>query len=193
MNIKSALFLKSATHPEEYPDATIGEVAFIGRSNVGKSTLINGLLGRRSLVRTSRTPGRTQTLNFFVINDAFFLVDLPGYGFAKAPKHIKNRWEPMIKTYLRKRTNLKSVVLLFDVRRIPCQEDIRMLDWLEEFNVPTIPVITKVDKVGHGERAAQVFKIAQATALSPEAFSFYSCITHEGKEDIWDRIENVLE
>lgn len=192
MIVKSALYYKSAMSLEQYPDSFFGEVAFIGRSNVGKSSLINGLLGRRSLVRTSRMPGRTQTINFFLINDVFFLVDLPGYGFAQAPKEVKKKWEPMIRTYLCQRSNLKAVILLLDVRRIPSDEDIRMLNLLEEYEIPTIPVITKVDKVKPGEKARQVGKISQAAALSQDAFSFYSNITMEGKEDIWERIETAL-
>ncbi|NLV23412.1 MAG: YihA family ribosome biogenesis GTP-binding protein [Deltaproteobacteria bacterium] len=190
--VKSAQFVKSAVGADHYPDTPCGEVAFIGRSNVGKSTLINGLLGRRSLVRTSRTPGRTQTINFFLINDAFFLVDLPGYGFAKAPREVRKQWEPMIRGYLSRRSQLKAVILLLDIRRIPNEEDIRMLDWLEEYTVPTIPVLTKVDKVGHGERSAQMDRISRITALSREAFSCFSSVTREGREDIWDRIENAL-
>ncbi len=190
--VKSAQFVKSATGPDHYPDTSFGEVAFIGRSNVGKSTLINGLLGRRSLVRTSRTPGRTQTINFFLINEVFFLVDLPGYGFARAAKEVRKQWEPMIRNYLSGRPNLKAVVLLLDIRRIPNEEDIRMLDWLEEYGIPTIPVLTKVDKVGHGERSSQTGKIAQSTALPKEAFSCFSSVTREGREDIWDRVENAL-
>jgi GTP-binding protein len=190
--IKSAQFIKSATAPDHYPDTSFGEVAFIGRSNVGKSTLINGLLGRRSLVRTSRTPGHTQTINFFLINDSFFLVDLPGYGFARAPREVKRQWEPMIRRYLGQRSNLKAVVLLLDIRRVPSEEDIRMLDWLEEYGIPTIPVLTKVDKVGQGERSAQMEKISRTANLSKEAFSFFSSVTREGREDIWDRIENAF-
>ena len=128
-----------------------------------------------------------------MINDGFFFVDLPGYGFARAPKEVKRQWTPMIRRYLSQRSTLKAVVLLLDIRRAPGEEDIRMLDWLEEYEIPTIPVLTKVDKVGRGERSAQMEKISRITTLPKEAFSLFSSVTREGKEDIWGRLENVLD
>lgn len=193
MIIRSTAFIKSATRPGNYPEASLPEVAFAGRSNVGKSTLINTLVNRRGLVRTSSTPGRTQLLNFFDINGEFSLVDLPGYGFAKVPLAVKKDWGPMVRTYLERREQLKGVVVLFDIRRIPREEDLDLLDWLEEFEVPTIPVITKVDKISRNRRAAQVKPILEATGLPLEAFSFFSSLSKEGREDIWERIEDALE
>ena len=192
MIIRTASFFKSAVSPAQYPSADRPEVAFIGRSNVGKSTLINSLLGRRSLVRSSRMPGRTQMLNFFLINDAFFLVDLPGYGFAQAPREVRLKWLPMIRNYLCERKNLRAVVLLLDIRRIPSEEDLDMLDLLEDFSIPAIPVITKVDKVKRSERIAQQKQIARTTGLEEDNFSCFSSVTHEGDEDIWERIETAL-
>lgn len=193
MIIRSTAFIKSATNPGNYPEASLPEVAFAGRSNVGKSTLINSLVNRRGLVRTSSTPGRTQLLNFFDINGEFSLVDLPGYGFAKVPLAVKKDWGPMVRTYLERREQLKGVVVLFDIRRVPREEDLDLLDWLEEFEVPTIPVITKVDKISRNRRAAQVKPILEATGLPLEAFSFFSALSKEGREDIWERIEDALE
>lgn len=193
MIIRSTAFIKSATRPGNYPEASLPEVAFAGRSNVGKSTLINTLVNRRGLVRTSSTPGRTQLLNFFDINGEFSLVDLPGYGFAKVPLAVKKDWGPMVRTYLEQREQLKGVVVLFDIRRVPREEDLDLLDWLEEFEVPTIPVITKVDKISRNRRAAQVKPILEATGLPLEAFSFFSALSKEGREDIWERIEDALE
>lgn len=193
MIIRSTAFIKSATRPGNYPEASLPEVAFAGRSNVGKSTLINTLVNRRGLVRTSSTPGRTQLLNFFDINGEFSLVDLPGYGFAKVPLAVKKDWGPMVRTYLERREQLKGVVVLFDIRRVPREEDLDLLDWLEEFEVPTIPVITKVDKISRNRRAAQVKPILEATGLPLEAFSFFSALSKEGREDIWERIEDALE
>jgi len=191
--IRSTAFIKSATRPGNYPEASLPEVAFAGRSNVGKSTLINTLVNRRGLVRTSSTPGRTQLLNFFDINGEFSLVDLPGYGFAKVPLAVKKDWGPMVRTYLERREQLRGVVVLFDIRRVPREEDLDLLDWLEEFEVPTIPVITKVDKISRNRRAAQVKPILEATGLPLEAFSFFSALSKEGREDIWERIEDALE
>lgn len=192
MIIRSTTFIKSATRPGNYPETSLPEVAFAGRSNVGKSTLINTLVNRRGLVRTSSTPGRTQLLNFFDINDEFSLVDLPGYGFAKVPLAVKKNWGPMVRTYLERREQLKGVVVLFDIRRVPREEDLDLLDWLEEFEVPTIPVITKIDKISRNRRAAQVKPILEATGLPLEAFSFFSALSKEGREDIWERIEDAL-
>jgi len=190
--IRSAVFYKSATRPSNYPDSARPEVAFAGRSNVGKSSLINVLIERKKLVRTSSTPGRTQLLNFFDINDAFSLVDLPGYGFAKVPLAVKKDWGPMIRTYLESRTNLRAVVLLFDIRRIPRDEDLQLLDWLEEFAIPTIPVITKADKVSRNQRAKHVRQIAEATGLPKDAFSLFSALAKEGRDEVWERIEQAF-
>lgn len=193
MIIKSTVFVKSATQPGNYPEGLLPEVAFAGRSNVGKSSLINVLVNRRALVRTSSTPGRTQLLNFFDVNETFSLVDLPGYGFAKVPLAVKKNWGPMVRTYLEKRANLKAVVVLFDIRRVPREEDLQLLDWLEEFSIPTIPVLTKVDKIGRGERARQIKPILEVTGLPRDAFSLFSATSREGRESIWERIEAALE
>lgn len=194
MKITSAEFIKSATNPSNYPPPELAEVAFAGRSNVGKSSLINVLVNRKSLVRTSSTPGRTQLLNFFDINaGSFSLVDLPGYGFAKVPLAVKKAWGPMMRTYLEQRECLKGVVFILDIRRTPRDEDIQMLDWLEEFEVPTIPVITKVDKLKRSQRERQLKEIAAATGLPREAFSLFSALTKEGKDEIWERIEDALD
>lgn len=192
MIIKSATFVKSATKPSNYPADEFSEVAFAGRSNVGKSTLINTLVNRRGLVRTSSTPGRTQLLNFFDINGEFLLVDLPGYGFAKVPLSVKKEWGPMVRTYLEKRPQLRAVVILFDIRRIPREEDLQLLDWLEEFGIPTIPVITKIDKVTKTRRPAQIKPILETTGLPRDAFTLFSALTKEGRDEIWERIEDAL-
>lgn len=193
MQIKSAEFIKSATRPGHYPPEQHPEIAFAGRSNVGKSTLVNTLVGRKKLVRTSSTPGRTQLLNFFSINGTFSLVDLPGYGFAKVPLAVKREWGPMVRTYLQVRQNLRGLVILFDIRRVPREEDIQLLDWLEEFGVPTIPVVTKADKVSRSQRRKHLLAIAEATGLPVDAFSVFSALSREGREEIWERIETVLE
>lgn len=193
MVIKSAEFVKSATRPAQYPEAELPEVAFVGRSNVGKSSLVNVLTGRKALVRTSSTPGRTQLINFFVVNGAFRMVDLPGYGFARVPVRVKRQWGPMIRTYLEKRETLRAVVFILDIRRTPNEEDLQLLDWLEEFGVPTIPVITKTDKVKRRELDQGLKRIAEATGLPGDAFTLFSATTRRGREEIWERIEDAFE
>ena len=192
MLIKSAEFVKSATRPDNYPTSDLPEVAFAGRSNVGKSSLINVLVNRKALVRTSSTPGRTQLLNFFDINGTFSLVDLPGYGFAKVPLAVKKDWGPMVRTFLERRHNLRAVVILFDIRRVPREEDLQLLDWLEEYQIPTIPVLTKVDKVSRGQREKQIKPILDATGLPRDAFSLFSALNREGRDEVWERIEAAL-
>lgn len=192
MKIHATEFIKSATRPGNYPPPVLPEIAFAGRSNVGKSSLINVLVKRKNLVRTSSTPGRTQLINFFSVNNQFNLVDLPGYGFAKVPLAVKKAWGPMIRTYLETRETLKAVVFILDIRRVPREEDIKLLDWLEEFSVPTIPVITKIDKVNRSQRERQLKKIADETGLSNDAFSLFSAMKKEGDDEIWERIEEAL-
>jgi GTP-binding protein len=193
MLIKSADFVTSAPALASCPPSEWPEIAFAGRSNVGKSSLINCLLNRKGLVRTSSTPGRTQLLNFFAINESLYFVDLPGYGFARAPRSVRERWQPMVHGYLRGRSNLRAVVWLLDVRRDPSEEDLRFLDWLEESEIPTIPVITKVDKVSRNELARRVAKIASSTGLSTELLTPFSVLTRQGCEEVWELIALALE
>jgi len=188
VKVASAEFVTSAVKPQGYPESELPEVAFVGRSNVGKSSLINVLVNRKSLVRTSRTPGRTQLINFFDIDGRLMLVDLPGYGFAKVPLAVKKSWGPMIRTYLGERPNLRAVIFILDIRRVPSADDLEMLDWLEEFEIPTIPVVTKVDKLSKNETARQVKKIAAATGLPEEVFSLFSAHTRKGRDEVWERI-----
>jgi GTP-binding protein len=190
--IKHAEFIKSAVKPNQYPESELPEIAFAGRSNVGKSSLINVLLNRKNLVRTSSTPGRTQLLNFFNVNDLFTLVDLPGYGYAKVPLAVKREWGPMMETYLSRRSNLRGVVLILDVRRTPGEEELQMLQWLRSYSIPPILVVTKCDKVSRNERAKQSAAIAAALGVKREEFTFFSALSREGKEQVWERIETHL-
>jgi GTP-binding protein len=192
MVIQSVNFVTSAPGLSACPLSPWPEIAFVGRSNVGKSSLINTLLNRRGLVRTSATPGRTQMLNFFAINESLHFVDLPGYGFARAPRAVREKWQPMIRDYLGRRQNLKAVVWLLDSRREPSQEDLQFLDWLEEAERPTIPVVTKVDKLSRNELARQLAVITRATGLDRELFTTFSAVTREGCAEVWERIEAAI-
>lgn len=192
MHVTSAEFVKSATKPAHYPPADFPEVAFAGRSNVGKSSLINVLVNRKGLVRTSSTPGRTQLINFFLVNARLMLVDLPGYGFAKVPLAVKKEWGPMIETYLSSRPNLGCVVLILDIRRVPTAEDRQMLQWLRAYDIPTLVVVTKCDKVSKNERARQTEIITRDMGLSRDEMRFFSALSREGKDGIWARIGELL-
>lgn len=192
MIIQSASFITSAPALASCPDSDWPEIAFAGRSNVGKSSLINTLLNRKGLVRTSSTPGRTQMLNFFAINEKLHFVDLPGYGFARAPRAVRERWQPMIRGYLAGRANLKAVIWLLDARREPSDEDLHFLDWLEEAERPTIPVVTKVDKLSRNELARQLATISRVTGLEREVFTTFSSVTREGCAELWERIEEAI-
>jgi len=192
MDVKQAEFIKSAAKPQDYPPALLPEVAFVGRSNVGKSSLINVLAGRKALVRTSSTPGRTQLINFFDINGILTLVDLPGYGYAKAPPALRKQWGPMIETYLAKRESLKTVVLILDIRRIPSDGDLQMLRWLENYNIPPVLVLTKCDKLSKTERAKQTSLIAAAIDRDKKILFPFSALSRDGRDGIWGEIERLL-
>lgn len=192
MHVKSALFIKSATNPANYPPPGVPEVAFAGRSNVGKSSLINVLVNRKALVRTSSTPGRTQLINFFLINDLFHLVDLPGYGFAKVPLKVKKEWGPMMETYLASRPTLRAAVLILDIRRIPSTEDLQMLDWLRAYLIEPILVVTKCDKVSKNQRAKGAAAIARELQVDLSELICFSALSREGTDAVWQRIEKIL-
>jgi GTP-binding protein len=193
MNVQSVSFVTSAPALASCPPAEWPEIAFAGRSNVGKSSLINCLINRKGLVRTSSTPGRTQLLNFFAINESLYFVDLPGYGFARAPRSVREQWPPMVHGYLKGRSCLRAVVWLLDVRRDPSKEDLQFLDWLEESDIATIPVVTKVDKVSRNELTRRMLKIASSTGLSAELFTPFSILNKQGYEDLWELIATALE
>ncbi|MBW2519080.1 MAG: YihA family ribosome biogenesis GTP-binding protein [Deltaproteobacteria bacterium] len=192
MKIHSVEFITSAPSLEGCPSPDWPEIAFAGRSNVGKSSLINCLLQRRGLVRTSSTPGRTQLLNFFAVNQSLFFVDLPGYGFAKAPRQVRAGWQPMVQGYLRGRTTLCGVVWLLDARRDPSDEDLQFLDWLEENQTPTIPVITKVDKISRNALQNRLSVISRTTGLSKDLFTLFSVPQRIGISELWELIESAV-
>lgn len=193
MHVKSAEFIKSAVKPSHYPEAVLPEIAFVGRSNVGKSSLINTLVNRKRLVKTSSTPGRTQLINFFDINQAFTFVDLPGYGYAKVPKKVVKSWGEMIETFLSSRETLKGVVMLMDIRRTPKQDEIDLISWFAHYSIPAILVLTKADKFSKQKRTGHQKKCAEALELTPEDFITFSAKSRLGKEKLWEKIEELLE
>jgi len=192
MLIKSAQFITSAVKPSQYPEPTFPEVAFAGRSNVGKSSLLNVLVNRKRLVKTSKTPGRTQLINFFLVNQSLSLVDLPGYGYAKVPAAIKRTWGPMIETYLSGRNALTSVVLIMDIRRMPREHEFNFIDWLTEQRLPCIPVLTKTDKLSKTRQMKQRFSIAKLLGRDPDQLILFSAMNRSGLTKIWHAIEHYL-
>jgi len=192
MIIKSAEFLISAAKSSQYPPGELPEIAFAGRSNVGKSSLINTLVNRKHLVKTSSTPGRTRLLNFFVINESFAFVDLPGYGYARVPDAVKKQWGPMIETYLSTRTSLKGVVLITDIRRIPGDEDLSVIEWLKYYGIPKILVLTKADKLSKTQQIARQIAIAKKFSVDKGELLLFSATSRQGKERVWESIETMI-
>jgi GTP-binding protein len=186
VKITSATFVKSATSPEHYPRDGRPEIAFMGRSNVGKSSLINSLLGVRGLARTSSTPGRTQLLNFFLINEAFHFVDLPGYGYARVPRDVKKLWGPMIEKYLATRPGLVLSIVITDSRHEPTELDLRMKEWLEARGKPFIIVATKTDKLSSNQLRANLSRASAVLGINEVVA--YSAVSRSGAARIWKEI-----
>ena len=186
MKVTSATFVKSATSPEHYPRDRRPEIAFMGRSNVGKSSLMNSLLGFKGLARTSSTPGRTQLINFFLINDAFYFVDLPGYGYARVPRDVKKHWGPMVEKYLATRSGLVLSILITDSRHGPTELDLLMKEWLEARGKPFITIATKADKLSSNQLRASLVR-ASAVVGNTELVA-YSAVTGSGAARLWKEI-----
>jgi len=194
MKIISAEFMTGAVSSRQYPTPLYPELAFVGRSNVGKSSLINSLLNRKKLVKTSQTPGKTQEINFFKVNDDLIFADLPGYGFAKVPAPVRNRWKKMIESYLLKRKSLVAVVLIVDVRRNPSPLDIDLQRWLHACGVEYIMVATKADKLSQSEINKQVREINGTFFGEREGEAIlYSSKSGRGKKELWSRILSRVE
>jgi len=192
MIITSAHFVTSAVKSLQYPSGTLPEIAFSGRSNVGKSSLINTLLNRKHLVKTSATPGRTRLINFFEINASFLFVDLPGYGYAKVPISEKKKWRPMIETYLLTRKTLKGVILILDIRRVPGPEEHQFIEWLCHFNIPKMLVITKSDKLSKSNRIKNQQSIAEALSVDENELTLFSTKSRLGKDAVWEGITDLI-
>lgn len=187
MIIKKSEFIISAVKRQQYPVTGLSEVAFVGRSNVGKSSIINALTNRRKLAKVSQTPGKTRLINFFLINDGFYLVDLPGYGYAKVSKKEKESWGKTIETYLTDRNELKRVVLLVDSRHKPTADDIMMHNWIKHFGYDEVVVATKSDKLSNNELAKSKKIIKETLQLTDEdTLCFFSSLNKKGAEQLND-------
>ncbi len=192
MQVHTAEFITSAVKPSQYPAPDYPEIAFGGRSNVGKSSLINKLVNRRRLVKTSTTPGRTQLINFFLANGELSLVDLPGYGYAKVPLAVKKKWGPMVEQYLSERPCLKAMVLLMDLRRTPKVEEFSLMDWLRHYRIPMLLVLTKADKLSKSKQNRQRILAAQTLGVAAEELILFSAKSGMGKHILWQEIERTL-
>ncbi len=193
MKINNPRFVTSVFKPGKYPTDIKPEIAFSGRSNVGKSSLLNMILNEKKLAKISSKPGRTQSINFFNIDDKFYFVDLPGYGFARVPDKVKEEWGRLINDYLFNRPNLIGIIQIVDARHDPTKDDIMMIDWLKTSGLPVMLVATKVDKIGKSKRAKQQKNIINKLDLPEEFyFSFVSSKTTEGKGKILQFLQEVL-
>ncbi len=193
MKIKTSKYVKSAMRPDQYPRDGRPEFAFVGRSNVGKSSLLNNLLKRKGLAKISNRPGKTQTINFFDINEKIYFVDLPGYGFAKVSKSIKDNWNKAMGYYLKNRSELRMVALLLDARRTPSDKDLHMMEMLDDAEVPTLIVATKIDKLKRSQQKRQVNAMRETLQLDDEALIIpFSSVTGEGNQKVWSVIDDML-
>lgn len=191
-------FVKSAQWAKDYPTLKndrgelIPEIAVLGRSNVGKSSLLNHLLNAKNLIRTSSTPGKTQLINFITLERKICFVDLPGYGFAKVPENVRKEWGPMIQEYLNRRSQLNLLLFLFDVRRLPNEEDLQLMEWIVHTQKAMILVLTKTDKLTKNELASQTKKIMESFPVSNLHYVTYSVPKNVGKEELRHMIQEAL-
>jgi GTP-binding protein len=192
MKITSAELIKSVYPSDNFPAGRYPEVAFAGRSNVGKSSLINTLLNRKGLARTSSAPGKTQSINFYLINGSFCLVDLPGYGYAKVPKQVRKKWSPLIEEYCRSRENLCGMVVIIDARVGPTPLDISLISWLTDLSLPIIFTMTKSDKLSKNKIAQALHQTAKVLSIETEHIVPFSSQTGEGKKHLWQEIVQLF-
>lgn len=192
MRIQKAEFITSAVEPDQYPTDHLPYVALVGKSNVGKSSMINTITNNNKLAKTSSQPGKTRLVNFYKINDAFYLVDLPGYGFARVSKKEKIKWANMIETFLTT-PNLLGIVQLVDIRHNPTSDDMTMINWIKHFNMPLIVLATKADKLGKTRIKPQINKIRKQLELSSEIPLIpFSSETGYGKEDVLEALDQLF-
>lgn len=190
MKITDASITISAVSPQQYPKDQLPEIALAGRSNVGKSSFINRMIDRKGLARTSSKPGKTQTLNFYKINEAFYFVDVPGYGYAKVSKRERRTWGPMMEEYFESREMLQCVVLIIDLRHKPTKDDIQMYEYLKYLQLPVIIVATKFDKVKKNERTKFLKRAIETLHLHPDdPIIPFSAVSGVGKEEAWNTLK----
>ncbi len=193
MKVHHADIVISAVSPAQYPESELPEIALAGRSNVGKSSFINTLIERKNLARTSSKPGKTQTLNFYNIEDVLHFVDVPGYGYAKVSKTERAKWGKMIETYLTQRSQLRAVVSLVDFRHEPSVEDVQMYQFLKYYDIPVIVVATKIDKIPRGKWNKHESMIKKTMSFEKEdTFILFSSVTKDGKQLAWNAIEKAI-
>lgn len=193
MKIMDVQFIISAVRPEQYPEDALPEVALAGRSNVGKSSLINKLIMRKNLARTSSQPGKTQQLNYYRVNDMIYLVDFPGYGYAKVSKTQREKFGEMIETYLQEREPLKLQLLVIDIRHEPSKDDVLMYNWLKHFEIPTCIVATKADKIPRSKWDKHIKMIKTTLEADPrDSVVLFSSETGLGREQLWDVIIEAI-
>ncbi len=193
MKVTSTEFVKSASDHRQCPPEGLPEVAFAGRSNVGKSSLINTMMGRKNLARTSGNPGHTRTLNFYRINNRYMFADLPGYGYAKAPRQERKKWKTLVEGYLRTREELCAVVIILDLRREPGQEEIDLIGFLTAEGITPVLVATKADKIGKTKRVKPMRRSAEALGVTYDSLLPFSAQTGEGKQALWKRLVELME
>lgn len=193
MKVTSSEIVISAVKREQYPDGGLPEIALAGRSNVGKSSFINTMINRKNLARTSQRPGKTQTLNFYIINEMMYFVDVPGYGFAKVSKSEREAWGRMIEMYITEREPLKAVIQLIDIRHDPTKDDIVMYEWLKHFQIPVIIIATKADKIPKGKWQKHEKAIKEKLNKDPnDPIVIFSSETGQGKDKAWNTIQAYL-
>lgn len=193
MKVHNVEMIMSAVKPEQYPEEGYPEFALAGRSNVGKSTFINRMINRKSLARTSSKPGKTQTLNFYKIEEQLFFVDVPGYGYAKVSKREREAWGQMIEQYLTQREELKAVLLIVDIRHSPTEDDRLMYDFLVHYNIPAIVIATKADKISKGKLNKHVNIVKEQLDMrSSDPLIPFSSVLGMGKERAWKEIEKYM-
>ena len=193
MRIKSAAYIKSVPDLKSLPQDQLPEIAFAGRSNVGKSSAMNRLVNVKNLAKTSSSPGKTKLINFFLINKNLYFVDLPGYGYAKASKSMRKSWGKLLEDYLKTRENLKGTVLLIDSRRGPLEPDLQLSEWLDFYGKRKLIVLTKTDKLSRSALLSNVKKTCQVLNLDSDSLVLFSAKTGEGKDKILKWIEQIAQ